>query len=252
MNLAVVSDVHTEFQPDGGRAFVDTIAAEADDVDVLVVAGDLGNFGYFQEPLCHLSERFPQVVYVHGNHECYGASIARVRDEIRRVTGDLENVHFLDNEVVTIRGCRFVGTTMWFRPHPAMWQRERSKDDPHKDMMNDFEVVDDLLRTVPVENAKALSFLAAEVRRGDVVVTHHAPCVPSVPKEFRRDPLSHLFYVCNQNDLIHERSPAVWIHGHIHDSWDYSLWGTRVVANPYGYEGEELNPDFDPRKRIRL
>jgi predicted phosphodiesterase len=40
----------------------------------------------------------------------------------------------------------------------------------------------------------------------------------------------------------------VWIHGHTHDSFDYSRNGTRVVCNPRGYvtrRGAENN-EFDP------
>lgn len=28
---------------------------------------------------------------------------------------------------------------------------------------------------------------------------------------------------------------ALWIHGHVHDSFDYAVHGCRVVANPAGY-----------------
>jgi hypothetical protein len=28
---------------------------------------------------------------------------------------------------------------------------------------------------------------------------------------------------------------ALWIHGHTHDSFDYVVRGTRIVANPRGY-----------------
>ena len=37
---------------------------------------------------------------------------------------------------------------------------------------------------------------------------------------------------------------ALWIHGHMHDSFDYEINGTRVVCNPRGYTPFELNPDF--------
>jgi hypothetical protein len=37
---------------------------------------------------------------------------------------------------------------------------------------------------------------------------------------------------------------TLWIHGHTHDSFNYSVAGTRVLANPKGYVNE--NKAFDP------
>jgi Icc-related predicted phosphoesterase len=38
---------------------------------------------------------------------------------------------------------------------------------------------------------------------------------------------------------------ALWIHGHTHESMDYTLAGTRVVCNPRGYLPDEPNPGFE-------
>ncbi len=40
---------------------------------------------------------------------------------------------------------------------------------------------------------------------------------------------------------------GTWIHGHIHESLDYQVWGTRIVTNPRGYRlrgGGMQNPEF--------
>ena len=44
--------------------------------------------------------------------------------------------------------------------------------------------------------------------------------------------------------MIEEQRPALWVHGHTHDSCDYQVGVTRVVCNPRGYEDE--NKRFDP------
>jgi hypothetical protein len=42
-------------------------------------------------------------------------------------------------------------------------------------------------------------------------------------------------------------SISLWAHGHLHDSVDYHVAGTRVIANPRGGRTEiSANPDFDP------
>jgi hypothetical protein len=34
---------------------------------------------------------------------------------------------------------------------------------------------------------------------------------------------------------------ALWIHGHMHDPFDYEINGTRVICNPRGYPGESAS-----------
>ena len=38
---------------------------------------------------------------------------------------------------------------------------------------------------------------------------------------------------------------ALWIHGHMHESFDYEIYGTQVVCNPRGYAPKALNEDFN-------
>lgn len=42
--------------------------------------------------------------------------------------------------------------------------------------------------------------------------------------------------------------PQLWMHGHTHDSFDYRIGATRVIANPRGYarDGVAENKSFDP------
>lgn len=76
------------------------------------------------------------------------------------------------------------------------------------------------------------------------VVTHHAPCERSVPPQFGRSIQNPSF----ASDLTRLMGPPIqlWIHGHMHNSFDYEERGTRVVCNPRGYFTYEPNPDFDP------
>lgn len=42
------------------------------------------------------------------------------------------------------------------------------------------------------------------------------------------------------------------INGHTHSSHDRVLFDTRMVCNPYGYEGYERNDEFDPELTIEI
>ena len=50
--------------------------------------------------------------------------------------------------------------------------------------------------------------------------------------------------------LIAECGPALWIHGHVDESFEYALGNTTVVGNPRGYFAHGENPQFDPPRTI--
>jgi len=84
-----------------------------------------------------------------------------------------------------------------------------------------------------------------------VVITHHAPSPRSIAGKFRGNPLNPAF-ASNLEPIIVAHQPVLWIHGHMHDSFDYRISKTRVVCNPRGYFPNELNPAFDPNFVIQL
>jgi len=68
-----------------------------------------------------------------------------------------------------------------------------------------------------------------------VVVTHHAPHLASLRSE--ADDLQWC-YASDLTDLIMDRGPDLWIHGHIHHASDYVVGRTRVVCNARGHSDE--------------
>ena len=38
----------------------------------------------------------------------------------------------------------------------------------------------------------------------------------------------------------------LWIHGHVHNNFDYMIGDTRVICNPRGYEMYQENFEFKP------
>ena len=45
---------------------------------------------------------------------------------------------------------------------------------------------------------------------------------------------------------------SLWVHGHMHDSFDYQVGDTRVICNPSGILGHALNPHFNPNLSIEV
>jgi Icc-related predicted phosphoesterase len=76
-----------------------------------------------------------------------------------------------------------------------------------------------------------------------VVVTHHSPSSRSVAQRFAQDLLTPAF-ASNLEEMMGSHRVALWIHGHMHDPFDYEIFGTRVVCNPRGYAPFALTPSF--------
>ena len=236
MKIAIQSDLHFEGHADDGGC----IANEIGLADVLIVAGDLSNCFKLESALRILCDRFPEVVFVIGNHDLWGGSFAQAREVLHAASDRLGNLHVLDNSIYTVGGVRILGATMFFANNPTNILNEK--------FMSDFELTINYRRDVYSENEAAQSFLYGHVQPGDIVVTHHLPSYKSVASRYERSALN-CFFVCDMESVMVSRRPSVWIHGHTHTSFDYMLHETRIIANPFGY-AFDVNPNWDSDKSI--
>ena len=248
MKIALISDVHTEFNPK-------PLPPLPEGVDVLVLAGDIAVGDYGEMWARDLFEdKVKHIVYVGGNHEGYGYVINDVHKVLRNLTVSNPNFHFLENDTVTIDGINFVGATTWTNyevgnlglPHLNMI---------HAKQLNDFRRVgwrdpDGSIRMITPEdclneNQKSKAYIFSEIARlgkaNTVVVTHHAPTEKSIAPQFMGDSLNCCFANNWQNELGYH-GPALWFHGHVHNEFDYMMGDTRVVCNPLGYPSERPTP----------
>lgn len=222
--------------------------------DVLVLAGDIeSDPGRLAARIRQISPTLP-VVYVIGNHEYYRWDWATAVDEYRQALSPLRNVHVLEKGTVVLSGIRFLGCALWTDFFGGM-QGPASEGG-----LNDFDVIGldgGRLRWTDVANRhrNSLAWLRKELETSfsgaTVVVTHHAPSALSNPPQFAGSPISGAFY-SNLDALIEETQPALWIHGHMHDSSDYRIGNTRIICNPYGYHGIETNVDWDPEAVVEI
>jgi hypothetical protein len=65
-----------------------------------------------------------------------------------------------------------------------------------------------------------------------VVITHHGPHPASIHARFAGSAINGAF-VSDLAELVAQAD--LWLHGHVHDSFDYRVGRCRVVANPRGY-----------------
>ena len=243
MKILPISDIHTEYHEDRGINFA--MALPNQGVDVLVLAGDIGNLKTLPMVMRIFSHRFKKVVYVPGNHECHGASISEAFYKIEDMCDRYPNVHFLSNSTVKIDSYEFIGSTLWFTEHPLIKIPE--------DKLLKFNKIfpeygsPSTIEDIYIENIQAVFFLnTVPINKKSIILTHYAPLKESISTLFKNNILNFIYYT-DLNNLILALKPPLWIHGHMHQSMDYKIGNTRILCNPYGYETKcelYLNPDF--------
>jgi len=238
VKIRVASDLHFEFLEDHGASVVHALAAG--DFDLLVVAGDLSNLAGLDAALASVCGAVAPrpVVYVLGNHEAYGGSRESALERARHARSALVNLVFLEQEIATVLGRRFVGCTLWFAHTGAQA--------PLDEHVADFQTIAGIRSWLPEQGRASREFLEANVRSGDVVVTHHLPHPRSIAPRFSRSRLNP-YFLHDMSATVENAGAALWIHGHTHTSADYVAGATRVVCNPLGYPGffpGEPNPEF--------
>ena len=226
--------------------------------DVLVVAGDItdGQWEATAKYLSWLGSGGTPVVFVLGNHEHFNSIFPdEAAGVLKAAVREFPNVHVLDKESVDIGGVRFFGATLWTKFSKAKYGEAAENSMPEYAAM--YTPSGDMVtwQAVAKEHTRAVNWLRAELHKPflgqKVVVTHHAPSYRSISPQFIGSLLNPAF-CSNLDDFILTTRPDVWIHGHTHDSQQYTIGDTRIVCNPWGYADEELNPRFDPQKIVEI
>lgn len=241
MKIGILSDLHLRR--------TDASPCPAQSGDVMVLAGDI-SVGVAGVAWAKAVFTCP-VIYVPGNHEYYGQKFDKLDGELQEYCRDT-NIQVLNNATTVIGGVRFVCSTLWtdFNLYGTIGVSARFASMG----VNDYRVVrkrDGVLqpadtRALHLASRAYLERTLAEPFAGPtVVVTHHAPSLKSIAPRFRGDPFTPCF-VSNLEALVASSGAALWIHGHVHDSFDYMIGQTRVVCNPKGYHGEEIDRESAP------
>jgi predicted phosphodiesterase len=285
MKIALCSDLHLEFGPislqntENAEVLIlsgDIIVAddlrELGDATGLMVNGRNSSEMYhkfFQE----CSERFPNVIYIMGNHEYYHGDFATGLDIIRERLSYLENVFVMERQTMVIEDVTFIAGTLW---------TDMNKEDPNtlfgiKGYMNDYRIIKDSRTNTEteiwmfnennepytgkqklpskwspeasvVEHKLMLDTIKATVESNAsnkyVVIGHHAPSKQSTKPKYQKDVMVNGAYSSDLSEFILDHPQIkVWTHGHTHNVFDYMIGGTRIICNPRGYDMYEDRAD---------
>jgi hypothetical protein len=263
-----MSDLHLEFEtttnpPPAWRAWVAerrTIPGHPSrgpsmagivGVDLVVMAGDIdtGVWGihYADEVACYVGA---PVVYVFGNHECYGHDIAELLPELRQAAWATDGrVVFLERNSARLwlNGERLcvLGCTLW-----TDYALNGDCDAAMRvaiDGMNDYARISRNGRVFTPADALAIhrtsrDWLGEKVRMARatdpaerlLIVTHHAPAAAGLGS--RPDWLAPA-YASDLTAEIRSWRPDAWLHGHTHHGHVTDVAGTILASAPRGYLG---------------
>lgn len=236
MKIQLASDLHLEYLQ---RNFPgERLIAPARDADLLVLAGDIASGVH----AIRLFRDWPvPVLYVAGNHEFYQYSLEQTRLALRQAA-EGGPVRFLDNGSAVFPGVRFLGATLWTdyllesdsAPDQLMLYADQKVQDHHMIRTEAGRFTPALARA---QHALSRQWLARELAKPcdgkTVVISHHGPHCRSIHPRFAGNDLNACFVSGGLEPLIAQAD--YWLHGHVHDSFDYMLHGCRIVANPRGY-----------------
>lgn len=239
MKILPLSDLHLDHHADRGETFLANL--DPTGVDVLVLAGDITYTRGLKDVLEGLADRFPHVIFVPGNHDHYHFNSEQAKGPFHHSTKYRDNLHWLNQSTVTIKGARFIGATLWF-PRPPRTAEP--------DYYPDFRHIKNFRPWVYDEHQATLGFLRSELQPTDMLVTHFLPLRESLA--FKTNSLNCFFWSGKEADkLVRERGPRLAIHGHTHFSRRYRVGPTEVVCNPLGYPTGP-NREFDEHLVIEV
>lgn len=247
VRLHILSDLHLR---QGALALPQT------DAQIVILAGDVARPA---EAIAWMRGFTQPVIYVPGNHEFYGGGIGTTVADIRTLAAD-SDVHVLDRNELVLEGIRFLGTTLWTdfmlvgdgplraqaMDEAIKWNRDFSRIASAETAGAPF-TPEESTRVFARDRDWLVRKLAEPFAGPTVVVTHHAPSPRSIHPRFAGSLLNCCFVSDLDAQMGSDRA-VLWIHGHTHDSFDYTVQGTRVICNPRGYakDGANENAAFDP------
>jgi len=267
MKIRVVSDIHQEFSEYYKKTWYNIEPMEDDKDTVLLLAGDIFSFAIDhttklydpEDPLSSkrkwcldLSKRFKAVCYVLGNHEWYGCDFVHDQYRIYHELDEIKNFYVMNQRLVKIDNISIIGATLWANMNNSnplvMNACQRT--------LNDYRVINFAGKNLLPEHTvkqfysdKHYVFQMAkresDVGQKVVVMTHHAPSELSIEQAYIGDPCNGAFASDLSNEIL-DNKISTWVHGHMHNSFDYNIGDTRVICNPYGYNPHELNMKFNP------
>ena len=246
MKVRLLSDLHLEFGP-FHPGFGDVLILSG---DICVVEDYKRYHKFFQQCV----EGYNKVFYTLGNHEYYSGKWESTEKKLRSKLP--AGITLLNNQSEFYNGWHFVGAPLW-----ANFKGANSAEMSICEKgMSDYHVITKRGRPIKpmdtlTEHMDTVEWLGKCIPSliGPVFVfTHHAPSMKSVANNYRSEEVTGAYATDMEHFITQNSNISIWAHGHIHESHNYMVGKCNVISNPRGYDGYELNPNFNPNMNIDL
>ena len=230
-----------------------------------VVAGDISrDRELLYKTLRHLGECYRVVIFIDGNDEHrwsldnLGQSYQELADEIDKI----ENVVYLQDNVVVIDGVGFIGTNGWWTydfdntdsyDHSKQWFAETYKLNLHT--ANAIEVM-------AQQDVRYLTKIIKRLQTHQdiqklVVVTHTPPSIELLEHDIELEGTHRINCSGNSHILkafIEDTEDKIdtWCFGHYHNDVDKTIHGVRYVNNCRGRGGTKWCKTVYNPKKIKI
>ena len=255
--IQYISDIHLELLFKNSIKMLTHYLQPKDQSKILVLSGDIGNpyTKDYQHFIQDMSQRFPKVFVIAGNHEYYNNRVAETKLKIREVCDDIPNVSFLDNSWEDYEGERFIGTTLWSHISKPQYTINDTKQ------IKDFDV--EKYNALHAESKTFLEGAFASCKTDNIkanVITHHLPFYELTHAEYKGhfytnysqwfnaslDRMDVVSTHITTNDagvrrnMIFENKDVIskWIYGHTHKRSVQRHYDIDFYCNPLGYSDE--------------
>lgn len=252
LRIKFMSDLHQEFN----SPTFDHYATLTDLYDIFIIAGDGSNCNSIIEIEKLANAIAPKsLLYVTGNHDYYHSDRATIDDAFYHLQDCIDNFYFLNHGIIDLGTHVVIGCTGW-----QYFNGYNIDNYP----MNDFKLIDDHAKSIEFWYNDDRNFLKETLKNFQnedvkmIVVTHVPPCKSAIDLSSKEavDKIRYGMlkaYHNNYDDLIKKYEPALWLCGHMHNSFDGMVHNTRVVRNAHGYFGSErLNKEFNEHLIIEV
>ena len=261
--IAFTSDIHLEFGPMN--------LVNQDNADILLLLGDISTPHYWNknhngsvrkmkgqqiEFFNKVSEQFPRVFYIPGNHESYSGSYELTEIILKTELAHLKNITVNSHIFYEEEKFALILNTLWTdfdNGNPISFINANMG-------MNDFRLITKNDKTFKAEDAfnlhkKALADIERDANKINnktlIIGTHHLPSHASISLGFRDSRLNRA-YASSLEWLMEKYNPKYWLSGHSHVPVDMMIGNTRLLRKPRGYLHHENSLEKDAKYKYGL
>lgn len=256
----LVSDIHIDFWINFQKShakveknlnvFIQSILPEKPS-DTLVIAGDVANSNYpTKKFLKEIKKYYKYILLVFGNHDLYLDSKSQKRKykmnsmnrfyEMNDFAKEMNNVYYLDGEIIEVDGIKFGGTAGWYDFSFGTNVLEVDMDaviNKWHEKSNDSICLKGLpyitKEMAKIEKEKLNNI----IEDSEVIITHVPPDYSNFKEEYKSE-IETSFYVFDGSEYFEKIQNKIWCFGHTHNNCDYKKYDCRFINQSIGYPGK--------------